>query len=185
MSDGPREKITIGRRVSLAVDWFEVGALSLSTAALAVLLIANVIARTFFQAIYFAEELAEFLVIFTTFVGVSYAARKARHIRMGAFLDSMPPKAEKIFIFIIASVSAIVMFIMAYHSWNYMMSARNMGQTTQALRMPYWITLAIVPVGFFSAGIQYVRTVWKNIIEKDVWQSPEQQSEYEDEVGGY
>jgi hypothetical protein len=27
-----------------------------------------------------------------------------------------------------------------------------------------------------------VRTVWKNIKEEDVWQSPEQQSEYEDEV---
>lgn len=179
------EKITIGRRVSLVVDWFEVGALSLSTAALAVLLIANVIARTFFQAIYFAEELAEFLVIFTTFVGVSYAARKARHIRMGAFLDSMPPKVEKIFIYFISSINAIVMFIMAYHSWNYMMTARMMNQTTQALRMPYWITLAIVPVGFFSAGVQYVRTVWKNIQEEDVWQSPEQQSEYEDEIGGY
>ncbi|MFP4151990.1 MAG: TRAP transporter small permease [Alkalispirochaeta sp.] len=185
MSDAPEEKITIGRRVSLMVDWFEVGALSLSTAALAILLIANVIARTFYQAIYFAEELAEFLVVFTTFVGVSYAARKARHIRMGAFLDSMPPKVEKVFIYVISAVSAVVMFIMAYHSWNYMLTARMMGQTTQALRMPYWITLVIVPVGFFSAGIQYVRTVWKNIREEDVWQSPEQQSEYEDEIGGY
>jgi C4-dicarboxylate transporter, DctQ subunit len=185
MSDKPQEKITIGRRVSLVVDWFEVGALSLSTAALAILLVANVLARTFAQAIYFAEELAEFLVVFTTFVGVSYAARKARHIRMGAFLDSMPPKMEKVFIFIIASISALVMFIMAYHSWNYMLNARMMGQTTQALRMPYWYSLIIVPVGFASAGVQYVRTVWKNILEKDVWQSPEQQSEYEDEIGGY
>ncbi|MFO8063075.1 MAG: TRAP transporter small permease, partial [Spirochaetia bacterium] len=114
--------------------------------------------------------------------GVSYAARKARHIRMGAFLDSMPPKVEKVFIYIISSVSAVVMFLMAYHSWDYMTNARLMSQTTQALRMPYWVVLAIVPVGFFSAGVQYVRTVWKNIKEDDVWQSPEQQSEYEDEV---
>ena len=185
MSDDPKEKVTIGRRVSLVVDWFEVGALSASTAALAVLLIANVIARTFFQAIYFAEELAEFLIIFTTFVGVSYAARKARHIRMGAFLDSMPPKLEKKFLYVISSINALVMFLMAYYSWNYMLTARMMGQTTQALRMPYWFTLIIVPIGFASAGIQYVRTVWKNIQEDDVWQSPEQQSEYDDEVGGY
>ncbi|MFP4066570.1 MAG: TRAP transporter small permease [Spirochaetaceae bacterium] len=181
MSNDQTGKTPTLRKFSLVLDWFEVGALGLSTALLAVLLISNVIARSFAQAIYFAEELSEFLIIFTTFVGVSYAARKARHIRMGAFLDSMPPKVEKIFIFIIAAVSAVVMFLMAYYSWNYMTNARVMNQTTQALRMPYWVTLAIVPVGFFSAGVQYLRTIWKNIREKDVWQSPEQQSEYEDE----
>jgi TRAP-type C4-dicarboxylate transport system permease small subunit len=182
MSSNQGYKKTVGGYIALAIDWFEVTALSVSTALLAILLIANVIARTFFQAIYFAEEVSEFLIIFTTFVGVSYAARKARHIRMGAFLDSMPPNVEKVFIFVISGISALVMFLMAYHSWNYMMSTKLMNQTTQALRMPYWITLVIVPIGFFSAGIQYVRTVIKNIQEKDVWQSPEQQSEYEDEV---
>jgi len=173
---------SVGRGIAKAVDWFEVGALSSSTALLAILLIANVIARTFFQAIYFAEEVSEFLIIFTTFVGVSYAARKARHIRMGAFLDSMPPKVEKIFIYGISSINAFVMFLMAWYSWGYMVNAKTMNQTLQALRLPYWITLVIVPIGFFSAGIQYVRTVFKNIREEDVWQSPEQQSEYEDEV---
>jgi hypothetical protein len=42
--------------------------------------------------------------------------------------------------------------------------------------------MIIVPIGFASAGIQYVRTIIKNIIEKDVWLSPEQQSEYEEEA---
>ena len=181
MSDDQTRKRQAGRVVWLALDRLEVTLLSLSTALLAILLIGNVIARSFFQAIYFAEELSEFLIIVTTFVGVSYAARKARHIRMGAFLDSMPPKMEKVFIYFISTVNSVVMFLMAYHSWNYMMNAQIMGQSTQALRMPYWIMLVIVPVGFFLAGVQYVRTIWKNIIEQDVWQSPEQQSEYEEE----
>jgi TRAP-type C4-dicarboxylate transport system permease small subunit len=182
MSDDQTAAKPRGQLVWTALDWFEVTILSVSTALLAILLISNVIARTFFQAIYFAEELSEFLIIVTTFIGVSYAARKARHIRMGAFLDSMPPKVEKVFIYIISVVNTVVMFLMAYHSWNYMINAKVMNQTTQALRLPYWITLAVVPLGFFLAGVQYVRTIWKNIIEEDVWQSPEQQSEYEEEV---
>jgi TRAP-type C4-dicarboxylate transport system permease small subunit len=57
---------------------------------------------------------------------------------------------------------------------------------TSALQVPYWTFMIIVPVGFVSAAIQYVRTIIKNIVEKDVWQSPEQQSEYEDEeIIGY
>jgi len=172
---------TIGRYMALAVDWFEVTILSAGTAALAVLLIANVFARSFFQSLYYADEISKFLIILISMVGVSYAARKARHIRMGAFLDLMPPKMEKAFIFLISGISALVLFIMAYYSYRYMDQMRILGQKTSALQVPFWTFMIIVPIGFASAVIHYVRTIIKNIVEKDVWLSPEQQSEYEDE----
>ncbi|MFW5712419.1 MAG: TRAP transporter small permease [Spirochaetota bacterium] len=171
----------IGNLIALGIDWFEVLILSVGVAALAVLLIANVFARSFFQSIYYADEVSKFLIILVSFVGISYAARKARHIRMGAFLDLMPPLMEKIFIFVISAVNATVMFIMAYYGYVYMAQMRMMGQMTSALQVPYWTFMIIVPIGFASAGVQYTRTIIKNIIEKDVWLSPEQQSEYEDE----
>jgi TRAP-type C4-dicarboxylate transport system permease small subunit len=176
----------IGRYIALTIDWFEVSVLAVGVAALAVLLIANVFARTFFQSLYYADEVSKFLIILISFVGVSYAARKARHIRMGAFLDLMPPKLEKGFIFVISAVNAVVMLTMAWYGYQYMNQMRLMGQMTSALQVPYWTFMIIVPVGFVSAAIQYVRTIIKNIVEKDVWQSPEQQSEYEDEeIIGY
>jgi TRAP-type C4-dicarboxylate transport system permease small subunit len=55
-----------------------------------------------------------------------------------------------------------------------------MGHTTPALRLPYWIFYVIVPIGFFMAGIQYIRTIIKNFTEKKTWMSPEQQSEYDE-----
>ena len=168
--------------ITRAIDWFEVGVLSASIAALAILLVANVIARTFFQSIYYANEIARFLIILITFVGTSYAARKARHIRMGAFLDLMPAKLEKVFRFVICTVNSIVLLTMAYFSFIYMNQMRGLGQTTSALQAPYWIFMIIVPIGFGSAGIQYIRTIVKNIREEEVWLSPEQQSEYDEEV---
>ena len=148
-------------------------------------LITNVFARTFFQSIYFAEEVSKFLVMLTTFTGVSYGVRKARHIRMGAFLDAMPPKMEKIFLIIISLVSAFVMGIMTWFSYEYLMNAMDMGHMTPALRVPKWTFYVIIPIGFGLACIQYIRTIIKNLTEKDPWQSPDQQSEYEDEqIGG-
>ena len=115
-SNGPK-KLTafqkINKNIGSVVNGVEVSILVFCVAALGILLIANVFARTFFQSIYFAEEVSMFLVLLTTFTGVSYGVRKARHIRMGAFLDAMPPKMEKTFIIIISIVSAIVMGIMA------------------------------------------------------------------------
>jgi len=170
-----------GRILGKAVDAVEVTILASGTAALAVLLIANVVARSFFQSIYYAEEVAKFLIILVTMVGVSYAARKARHIRMAAFLDLMPAKLEKAFIFFISAINAVVLFAMAKYSYDYMAQMRILGQKTSALQVPFWTFMVIVPIGFASAGIHYLRTIMKNIREKEVWLSPEQQSEYEEE----
>jgi len=163
------------------IEHFEVFILSISVFAMASLVIVNVIARTFYRSIYFAEELTEVFTILITFTGVSYAVRKARHIRMGAFFDAVPYKIQKVMIFIICGVSAVVMFLLSSYSYSYMDQARVMGHVTPALRMQYWYTLIIIPVGFFLAGVQYLRTIIKNISEYDVWLSPEQQGEYEAE----
>lgn len=173
------------RTIGKVINAVEVSVLVFCVAALGILLITNVFARTFFQSIYFTEEVSKFLVMLMTFTGVSYGVRKARHIRMGAFLDAMPPKMEKTFIIIISLVSAVVMAIMAWASWEYLLNAMSKGHMTPALRVPKWTFYVIMPIGFGLASIQYLRTIMKNFIEKEPWQSPDQQSEYEnEEIGG-
>ena len=171
--------------IGKVINGAEVSILVFCVAALAILLIVNVFARTFFQSIYFAEEVSKFLVMLCTFTGVSYGVRKARHIRMGAFLDLMPDKMEKAFIIVICFVSAVVMAIMTWFSYKYLVNAMDMGHMTPALRVPKWSFYVIIPIGFGMACIQYVRTIIKNFTEPAAWQSTDQQSEYEDEqIGG-
>ncbi len=174
----------LNRNIGIVINAVEVSILVLCVASLAVLLITNVFARTFSQSIYFAEEISVFLVMLTSFTGVSYGVRKARHIRMGAFLDAMPVRMEKVFIIVICLVSAFVMGVMAWFSLEYLLNAMSRSHVTPALRAPQWTFYIIVPIGFGLACIQYIRTVIKNLTEKDVWQSPDQQSEYEDEEMG-
>ena len=176
-----RRMRAFGRMVEQGLERFEVGSLCIGVGGLALLLIANVVARTCFKSLYYAEEITEFLVIFTTFVGVSYAVRRARHIRMGAIFDALPYRAQKTMIFVISAVSGGVMFIMAGLAFRYLMHARMQSHLTPALRIPYWFFLVIVPLSFLSAGMQYIRTIVKNITEHAVWLSPEQQGEYEAE----
>ena len=171
-------------RLGVILNGIEVSVLVFCVAALAILLITNVFARTFFQSIYFAEEVSKFLVMLMTFVGVSYGVRKARHIRMGAFLDAMPPKMEKGFLIFISLVSALVMGMMTWFSYQYLINAMDMGHMTPALRVPKWTFYVIIPIGFGLACLQFIRTIIKNLTEPDPWQSPDQQSEYEDEEIG-
>ena len=170
--------------IGKVLNGLEVAIIAGSVIAMAVLLIANVVARTFFSSIYFADELSEMLVILVTFAGVSYSVRKAMHIRMGAFLDAMPPKWEKVCIIVISILSAIVMAVMAYFSWHYLMNAFSRAHRTPALRIPRWIIYTVIPFGFGLASLHYLRTVVKNLKEDEPWQSAEQQSEYEEEHPG-
>jgi len=174
-------KTVIGRVISIVgiiIDTFEAGSLIACMGALTILLNADVIAREFFRSIYFTDEISKFLVIFTTFVGLSYGVRRARHIRMGAFMDMMNPRWEKAFIIIISISSSAVMFVMGYASYKYLVHSMRLGHMTPALRLPFWLFYLIMPIGFFMAGIQYIRTIIKNVTEKEVWMSPERQSEY-------
>ncbi|MDF3131116.1 TRAP transporter small permease [Kiritimatiellaeota bacterium B1221] len=190
MTTGPTQESSptgiraIPRILSRILDATEVTVLCSAISLLAIFILLNVFARFFHQSIYFVEELSKFLIILITFVGASYATRRARHIRMGAFLDMMPAWLEKVFVIFISVVSAWVFFVMAFHAWSYMMEVKAMGQTTSALRAPYWIFLVIVPIGFFASGVQCLRTVLKNIVEKEVWLSADQQSEYEELLEG-
>ncbi|MFW6139148.1 MAG: TRAP transporter small permease [Spirochaetota bacterium] len=169
------------RRFARGVVLFEESSLCFGVIVLSGLLIINFVSRELHKAIYFSEEISMFLVIWVTFVGTSYAVRRARHIRMGAIFDALPQKIKQVVMYLIAVVSTVVMFFMTYLSIKYLLHALRMGQVSPALRLPSWIFYIIIPVGFFMAGVQYLRTITKNIREKEVWLSPEQKSEYEEE----
>jgi len=167
-------------KINMVLEKIEEVILCVGVGVLAIILIVNVIARKAGTSIYFIDEIAMFLVIWITFIGISYASRKARHIRMGAIFDLSSARVQKIMIFVISTISGMVMFYLAYLSVNYVYTTYCWQQVTPALRMPYWIGIVIVPVGFFMAGIHYVRTIMKNIqVKEEVWLSPEQKSDYE------
>jgi TRAP-type C4-dicarboxylate transport system permease small subunit len=153
--------------------------ISLGIAGLAIILLADVFARQFFQSLYYADEITRFLIILVTFTGMSYAARNARHIRMGAILEMLPPKIEKPLMVLVASISSFTMFFLCFYSTKYLIHIKTVGQVTAVLRTPYWYFLIIPPIGFFMTGLQYLLTCFKNFTHKDVWASPVRKSEFD------
>ena len=148
--------------------------------------IANVVGRfVFAQSLYFSEELNQFLIVLITFVGLGYASRKGRHIRMSAIYDQLGDKGKKALMILIAAVTAAVMFVLAYYSYEYVARVAKLGKVTPALQVPLYLTYVWVPVGFAITGIQYVLTVIKNFQAPDVYISYEQIDVYDDaEVSG-
>jgi len=145
--------------------------------------IANVFGRyVFSQSIYFTEELNEFLIIIITFMGLGYVTRKGRHIRMSAFYDLLPVRAKKLMMVLIASLTAVVMFILAWYAFEYVAKIARRGRVTPALQVPLYMTYVWVVIGFALTGIQYVLTMVKNLnlADEDVYISYTTVDQYED-----
>jgi len=143
--------------------------------------IGNVIGRYLFgQSLYFSMELNQFIIVLVTFVGLGYATRRGRHIRMSAFYDTLGDRARKVLMVIIALSTGAVMFWLAWISFGYVVNVANSGKVTPALRVPLYLTYLWVPLGFFLTGIQYALTVIRNLRDRDVWISWEEIDAYEE-----
>ncbi len=161
--------------------WVETTILAYGVLAMFLNTIGNVIGRYLFgQSLYFSMELNQFLIVLVTFVGLGYATRRGRHIRMSAFYDTLGDKARKGLMIVIAVTTGAVMFWLAWISLTYVLSVANSGKVTPALRVPLYLTYLWVPLGFFLTGLQYVLTVIRNLRDRDVWISWEQIDAYEE-----
>jgi C4-dicarboxylate transporter, DctQ subunit len=175
-------------RILAAVDngmaRFEAFVLAFGVLLMAANSIANVVGRfVFAQSLYFSEELNQFLIVLVTFVGLGYAARKGRHIRMSAVYDQLSDRQRKAVMILIAAVTAMVMFVLAYYSYVYVARVAKLGKVTPSLQVPLYLTYFWVPLGFIITGIQYILTVVKNLQSDDVYISYEQVDTYDESQG--
>jgi TRAP-type C4-dicarboxylate transport system permease small subunit len=143
--------------------------------------VANVVGRfVFAQSIYFSEELNQFLIVLVTFVGLGYAARKGRHIRMSAFYDQLNDRNKKVLMIVIAAATSAIMFVLAYYAYKYVSRIARLGKVTPSLQVPLYLTYIWVPIGFVITGIQYFLTIISNLRHPDVYISYEQVDTYEE-----
>jgi len=153
-----------------AIARFEAVVLALGVAIMAIVSVANVIGRfALGESLFFVEELNRFLIVLITFVGIGYAARMGRHIRMSALYDALPDVLRKALMVVICIVTGAAMFVLAWYAYFYVVQVANSGRIAPSLRMPVYYTFLWVPVGFVVTGIQYMLTAVANLTRPDVY----------------
>ncbi|WNF39086.1 TRAP transporter small permease [Bacillaceae bacterium IKA-2] len=144
--------------------------LSYSVILIFVMVAGNVLSRVITKNSWsFSAEVSQFAVIIATFMGISYAARKGRHIRMSAFFDLAPQRVKKFLAIMISAVTAFVLLVLAYYSFEYVLWTMNTGRVTTALQVPAYFMAIFLPIGFVLGALQYFRNVWINIKEDEIY----------------
>lgn len=155
--------------------------ISVSILGMALLMSLHVVSSLIFNAgISGTYEVTEMLIVIITFVGVSYAARHARHISMSAIYEQLSGRWRKALLIVICIGSAALMFYFAYLSVGYVTTLHDRGRTSSALQIPLWMVYTALPIGFTLAGVQYVLTGVRNMISPDIYRNFREKEEFSD-----
>lgn len=112
-----------------------------------ILVNANIFSRYLFKTpIYWAEEVATSLFIWTVFVGSAYAYRSHSHLGVDILVKMLPAKAKNVTQLIISLIEIAVLAMLTYVSAQYVQNSWN--RVTDVLMMPRWYFSIAVPIGF-------------------------------------
>ncbi|MCF7454302.1 TRAP transporter small permease [Vibrio sp. A1-1] len=135
--------------------------------------VSNAIGRYFFsKSLYFTEELNQFLIVFITFAGFSYAVRQGRNIRMTALYDPLSKSKKKCLMILISFCSGLLMAYLCYLSTMYVLDIKALNKVSPALIMPVYYVYIIIPVSLGIASLQYFGTTYVNVTHEEVYVSP-------------
>jgi C4-dicarboxylate transporter, DctQ subunit len=140
-----------------ALELTQSALLASAVLAMAALNIANVAGRNLFNySLPFAGELNQLLIVLITFLGVGYAARFRRHIRMSAFSEQLRGRASRIWEIVTLVATGLLLLLLAWYALEYVMRTANVGSVTPSLRLPLYLIYAMAPLGLALGGLQFV-----------------------------
>lgn len=143
-------------RLDRVVMRVEGSLLSLSILVIAGVQGANVLARNLLgDSLAAAEEISQAASIALTFVGIGYAARLGRHIRMSALSDALPAPWRRRLERSMHGGTALLLGLLAFHATGYVADVHAVGSVTPALRVPLAALYALVPIGLALGALQY------------------------------
>lgn len=159
-------------KISVATEKLERFLITTAILAMMINSTANAIGRyAFNKSLFFSEELNQFLIVSVTFIGFAYAVRQGRNIRMTAVYDSLSFKAQKVLTTVIALLTGMLMFYLAYHAFLYVQELKSINRLSPALQFPVYWVYSIIPIGFAIAGLQYSMSFLMNLLHKEIYVS--------------
>lgn len=133
------------------------------------MLVFNVVGRAFGKGINATEEIGLYCIYIITFIGLSYAITKGKHINMLGLFDFMPHKIQKVDALIISAVTAATMGVLTYISYVYVVSLIMIGRVSINLQVPQYIVVLVISFGFLFACLQYILVFIRNLTSKEIY----------------
>ncbi|MFV0360349.1 TRAP transporter small permease [Tropicimonas sp.] len=108
-----------------------------------------------------SEELARYLLVWCTFIGVSLAVREGRNISVDLLPTMLGDRWTRGFGVIALVGSAIFFALVVWYAIPLTRRIARIGQTSPGLGIQMWIVYAAVPVGLGLAFLRALQALWQ------------------------
>ncbi len=131
------------------------------------LLFVNVVMRYLFLApIFWAEELARYLMVWLIFLGAGEVVAGEGHISINLMTRILGGRGSDILKKVVALICLLFCAALTYYSWQHTMRVRSALQTTPALDLPMWWAYLAIPVGSALMTLRYIIQLFDGMEER-------------------
>lgn len=141
---------SIIKRISGAANTFGAFILAL----MFIFITIQVIARMLGGTLTFVDELSGYSAVWATFLGIGYALREGRHVRVDLITRMVSPRTEAFMFFIGDLVCLIFGVIIAWKGFGLVANSHMAERVTVMLQWPVYILQLVMPVGFIIFGFE-------------------------------
>lgn len=131
------------------------GLAGLALAALLVLVLAEVVLRSFFGAsLDFVEEVVGYLVVTITFLGAALALRAGALFQVGFVIDLLPVRIRRALGAMYLALAFLVTLVLVWEMTQLVISSASRGKfSPSSLMTPVWIPQLALPLGMIIMAI--------------------------------
>jgi TRAP-type C4-dicarboxylate transport system permease small subunit len=112
------------------------------------------------------EELSGYAAIWSTFLGIGYALRQGRHVRVDLVTRTASPRTQAVMT-IIGDIACVLFSIIIVWKGSYLVSVSyHVQRTTSLLGLPVYLMQIVLPIGFVIFGLEAISNAvktWKTI----------------------
>jgi TRAP-type C4-dicarboxylate transport system permease small subunit len=126
----------------------------------------QIIARVFFQALPWSEEIVRYLLVWSTFIGAGCVYKRGGHISVTFVQDMFKGNSKKFLQSLVHILCAAFFAIAFYFGIKYM--GKQGGQLSAALRIPMNLMYMAIPVGCGIMFLHAVNAVFDSFEKKEV-----------------
>ncbi len=102
-----------------------------------------------------ADDLLRHIVLWVGFIGASIATKKNKHINIDIFSRTLPLKIKPFFESILLIFSSFISFLLFLAGVSFTKMEREFMEMSVTLKLPLWILMLIIPIGFLSMSIRF------------------------------
>ncbi|MFC0058395.1 TRAP transporter small permease [Vibrio inusitatus] len=133
-----------------------IGAVLLAT--IVILITMQVIMRYVFQnALSWSEELTLWTFIWFIWIGIAYAFKERKHVKVTFFQDLLPSKIKKVIEIVIDIAVVVFLLTMTYQSYKLITLPYVLSQKSVVLNLPIAVMYASAPVGSLLSVFRIVQ----------------------------